>query len=193
MTWCVLVLEYMPVLGTPWLLEFRLPSFTRRMCYEWAVNYKHSIRDMPGWLELNSCSQLIFKSKTSAVDWSLCTIHHSTLQLHCRRCHCCQLLLWTTIDTSTSVFTEVFTFYYVGSILSTTEMWWFLMRGRSRRAREIFLLSHIAYLHLCVTATSLSSCDSHPRGVHTDSIAAATLLLPASSFYIDFAFDNGHQ
>lgn len=54
--------------------------------------------------------------------------------------------------------------------------------------------SHGAWAHqlrrVCVTATSVNLCGSHAF-VHAASVAAAAPLLPALSFYIDFAFDNG--
>lgn len=56
-----------------------------------------------------------------------------------------------------------------------------------------FCLGHISYLYLCVTATLLNCCGLHPCGVHTDSIAAAVLLLQALSSYVEFTLDNGHQ
>lgn len=39
-----------------------------------------------------------------------------------------------------------------------------------------------------MTVTLLSCCGSRTCGVHTDSIAAAVLILPALCFYIEFAF-----
>lgn len=44
----------------------------------------------------------------------------------------------------------------------------------------------------CVS-TSLNCCDSHEHGIHSDSVAAVVLPLPAPPFYIEFAFDNDHQ